>query len=120
MPAVGSPFDVCQRVLLPPALREAQKELDKVTKEKDAAINNQEYEEAARLREAEATSRESVAGTLGYQDTHHLGRDGKVGRVDAAHHKRLPDTRRCAPGKHGHGENNHKKQKQLSTHLTTS
>ncbi|MBA2719986.1 MAG: ATP-dependent Clp protease ATP-binding subunit [Chloroflexi bacterium] len=44
----------------PPALREAQKELDKVTKEKDAAINNQEYEEAARLREAEATSRENV------------------------------------------------------------
>src|SRR6266481_1303938 len=44
----------------PPALREAQKELDRVTKEKDAAINNQEYEEAARLREAEATSRESA------------------------------------------------------------
>ena len=44
----------------PPALREAQKDLDKVTKEKDAAINNQEYEEAARLREAEATSRENV------------------------------------------------------------
>jgi ATP-dependent Clp protease ATP-binding subunit ClpC len=44
----------------PPALREAQKDLDRVTKEKDAAINNQEYEEAARLREAEAASRESV------------------------------------------------------------
>ncbi len=44
----------------PPALREAQKELDRVTKEKDAAINNQEYEEAARLREAEATVRETV------------------------------------------------------------
>jgi ATP-dependent Clp protease ATP-binding subunit ClpC len=44
----------------PPPLREAQKDLDKVTKEKDAAINNQEYEEAARLREAEATSRENV------------------------------------------------------------
>jgi ATP-dependent Clp protease ATP-binding subunit ClpC len=44
----------------PPELREAQKELDRVTKEKDAAINNQEYEEAARLREAEATSRETV------------------------------------------------------------
>ena len=43
----------------PPALREAQKELDRVTKEKDAAINNQEYEEAARLREAEATARET-------------------------------------------------------------
>jgi ATP-dependent Clp protease ATP-binding subunit ClpC len=44
----------------PPALREAQKELDRVTKEKDAAINNQEYEDAARLREEEATSRETV------------------------------------------------------------
>src|SRR5213083_2096075 len=44
----------------PPALREAQKELERVTKEKDAAINAQEYEEAARLREAEATSRETV------------------------------------------------------------
>ena len=44
----------------PPALREAQKELDRLTKEKDAAINNQEYEEAATLRESEATARESV------------------------------------------------------------
>src|SRR5215218_6284311 len=44
----------------PQPLREAQKELDRVTKEKDAAINNQEYEDAARLRETEATSRENV------------------------------------------------------------
>src|SRR5438093_795050 len=44
----------------PPALREAQKELERVTKEKDAAINSQEYEEAATLREAEATSKEKV------------------------------------------------------------
>jgi ATP-dependent Clp protease ATP-binding subunit ClpC len=44
----------------PPALREAQRELDRITKEKDAAINNQEYEEAASLREAEATSKETV------------------------------------------------------------
>jgi ATP-dependent Clp protease ATP-binding subunit ClpC len=44
----------------PPALREAQKDLDRVTKEKDAAINNQEYEDAARLREAEGISRETV------------------------------------------------------------
>src|ERR1700704_2179672 len=44
----------------PPALREAQKELERITKEKDAAINNQEYEEAATLRETEATARESV------------------------------------------------------------
>jgi ATP-dependent Clp protease ATP-binding subunit ClpC len=44
----------------PPALREAQKELERITKEKDAAINAQEYESAATLREAEATSREKV------------------------------------------------------------
>ncbi len=44
----------------PPSLREAQKELERVTKEKDAAINNQEYEEAATLREAEATVKEKV------------------------------------------------------------
>src|SRR6188474_3398337 len=44
----------------PPELRVAQKELDKITKEKDAAINAQEYEQAATLREAEATSRETV------------------------------------------------------------
>src|SRR6187399_496006 len=44
----------------PPDLRVAQKELDRITKEKDAAINAQEYEQAATLREAEATSRETV------------------------------------------------------------
>ena len=44
----------------PPELRIAQKELDRITKEKDAAINAQEYEQAATLREAEATSRENV------------------------------------------------------------
>ena len=36
----------------PPELRAAQKELDRITKEKDAAINAQEYEQAATLREA--------------------------------------------------------------------
>ncbi|MEI7743340.1 MAG: ATP-dependent Clp protease ATP-binding subunit [Chloroflexota bacterium] len=44
----------------PPALRAAQKELDKITKEKDAAINAQEYEQAATLRETESASRENV------------------------------------------------------------
>ena len=44
----------------PPELRAAQKDLERITKEKDAAINAQEYEQAATLREAEATSRESV------------------------------------------------------------
>ena len=44
----------------PPALREAQKELEKITREKDGAINNQEYEEAATLRESEAEARQKV------------------------------------------------------------
>ena len=44
----------------PPELRSVQKELDRITKEKDAAINAQEYEEAARLREAETEARERV------------------------------------------------------------
>jgi ATP-dependent Clp protease ATP-binding subunit ClpC len=44
----------------PPDLRAAQKDLDRITKEKDAAISAQEYEQAAMLREQEATSRETV------------------------------------------------------------
>jgi ATP-dependent Clp protease ATP-binding subunit ClpC len=44
----------------PPTLREAQRELDRVTKEKDAAINNQDYEAAARLRESESEVRGRV------------------------------------------------------------
>jgi ATP-dependent Clp protease ATP-binding subunit ClpC len=44
----------------PPALREAQKALDKINREKDGAINNQEYEQAATLREAEADARKKV------------------------------------------------------------
>src|SRR4029079_7860345 len=49
----------------PPALREAQKDLDRITKEKDAAINNQEYEQAATLREAEAVAREATESLRG-------------------------------------------------------
>src|SRR6478672_12719448 len=44
----------------PPQLREAQRELDRLTKEKDGAINSQDYEAAAKLREDEATLREKV------------------------------------------------------------
>jgi ATP-dependent Clp protease ATP-binding subunit ClpC len=44
----------------PPALREAQKELDRITREKDSAINSQEYEEAATLRESEAEARQKA------------------------------------------------------------
>src|SRR5262245_22900126 len=44
----------------PPELREAQRELDRVAKDKDAAINGQDYEAAAKLRESEAAAREAT------------------------------------------------------------
>ena len=44
----------------PPTLRAAQKELERITREKDSAINSQEYESAASLRESEATARQKV------------------------------------------------------------
>ena len=44
----------------PPALREAQKDLDRITREKDSAINSQAYEDAATLRESEAAARQKV------------------------------------------------------------
>jgi ATP-dependent Clp protease ATP-binding subunit ClpC len=44
----------------PPALREAQNELDRLVRDKEAAGNAQEYDEAARLRELEATAKERV------------------------------------------------------------
>ncbi|HEY8167666.1 MAG TPA: ATP-dependent Clp protease ATP-binding subunit, partial [Candidatus Limnocylindrales bacterium] len=45
---------------VPPDLKAAQKELDRVTKEKDAAINNQDYEGAASLRDAESVAKSAV------------------------------------------------------------
>jgi ATP-dependent Clp protease ATP-binding subunit ClpC len=53
----------------PPALREAQRELDRLTKEKDGAINSQDYEAAAKLREDEATLREKVDALRGEWQT---------------------------------------------------
>ena len=82
----------------PPALRTAQKDLERISKEKDAAINNQEYEEAATLREAEATARESadaparrVAGAdLGRPADGRRGGD-RPGRGDVDRHPGHPD-----------------------------
>jgi ATP-dependent Clp protease ATP-binding subunit ClpC len=44
----------------PPELKEAQRELDRVTKEKEAAINDQDYEVAAGLRDAESTAKDKT------------------------------------------------------------
>jgi ATP-dependent Clp protease ATP-binding subunit ClpC len=42
----------------PPELKEAQRELDRVVKEKESAINDQDYEVAAGLRDAEANAKQ--------------------------------------------------------------
>ena len=64
----------------PPPLREAQRELDRMTKEKDGAINSQDYEAAAKLREDEAALREKV--------------DTPPRRVAGDDRRRRPDGRR--------------------------
>jgi ATP-dependent Clp protease ATP-binding subunit ClpC len=44
----------------PPDLKEAQKELDRVTKEKDTALAGQDYEAAASLRDAETAAKATL------------------------------------------------------------
>src|SRR5439155_4510381 len=44
----------------PKEIRDAQREVDRVTKEKDAAINEQDYEAASRLRDEEAAAKEHL------------------------------------------------------------
>ena len=68
----------------PPALREATKTLDRVTKEKDAAINNQEYEQAATLREAEATAKEKADELRAEWQTQVAGDQPTVGDEEIA------------------------------------
>jgi ATP-dependent Clp protease ATP-binding subunit ClpC len=44
----------------PPQIREAQKELEEITRQKDDAISGQDYEAAARLRDEEAQAKEKI------------------------------------------------------------
>jgi ATP-dependent Clp protease ATP-binding subunit ClpC len=44
----------------PPEIREAQKDLEEVTRQKDEAIAGQDYEAAARLRDEEAQAKENI------------------------------------------------------------
>ncbi|MCU0478551.1 MAG: ATP-dependent Clp protease ATP-binding subunit [Chloroflexi bacterium] len=49
----------------PPPLREAQKELERLGRDKDAAVNAQEYDEASRLRELESSAKDRVEALRG-------------------------------------------------------
>jgi len=44
----------------PPELKQAQRELDEVTREKESAINDQDYEVAANLRDSESNAKDKV------------------------------------------------------------
>ncbi len=69
----------------PPDLREAQKELERVTRDKDSAINTQEYDEATRLREAEASARERVDTLRGEWQAKVAGDQPTVDEEEIAH-----------------------------------
>jgi ATP-dependent Clp protease ATP-binding subunit ClpC len=62
----------------PPELRQAIRELDRVSKEKDAAINAQEYEQAATLREAENEARQRVDDLRGAWQSQQSGEAPEV------------------------------------------
>ncbi len=49
-----------RRSSAPPNIKEAQRDLEEITRQKDEAIANQDYEGAARLRDEEAQGREKI------------------------------------------------------------
>jgi len=68
----------------PPELKEAQRELDRVTKEKEAAINDQDYEVAANLRDAEAKAKDAVEALRGEWNTSRQAEASEVTDEDIA------------------------------------
>ncbi len=59
----------------PPNLKELEQKLDEVRKEKDAAVQSQEFEKAASLRDTEQRLREQV------EDTKKPGKKNKARRT---------------------------------------
>ncbi|HTS14074.1 MAG TPA: ATP-dependent Clp protease ATP-binding subunit [Candidatus Sulfotelmatobacter sp.] len=68
----------------PPELKAAQKELERVTKEKDAAINSQDYEGAATMRDAEEAARSSMDQLRTAWQAHLTEEAPEVGEEDIA------------------------------------
>ncbi|HXX60056.1 MAG TPA: ATP-dependent Clp protease ATP-binding subunit [Candidatus Sulfotelmatobacter sp.] len=68
----------------PPELKAAQKELERVTKEKDAAINSQDYEGAATMRDVEETARASMEELRTAWQAHLTEEAPEVGEEDIA------------------------------------
>ncbi len=69
----------------PPDLREAQKELERIGRDKDAAVNSQEYDEASRLRELESVTKERVEALRGEWQAQVAGDQPTVDEEEIAH-----------------------------------
>ncbi len=69
----------------PPVLREAQKELDRLGRDKEAAVNAQEYDEATRLRELESSAKDKVETLRGEWQAQVAGDQPTVDEEEIAH-----------------------------------
>jgi ATP-dependent Clp protease ATP-binding subunit ClpC len=69
----------------PPALREAQKELERLGRDKDAAVNAQEYDEATRLRELETAAKGRADALRGEWQAQVAGDQPTVDEEEIAH-----------------------------------
>ncbi|MCU0479566.1 MAG: AAA family ATPase, partial [Chloroflexi bacterium] len=69
----------------PPDLREAQKELERIGRDKDAAVNSQEYDEASRLRELESVTKDRVETLRGEWQAQVAGDQPTVDEEEIAH-----------------------------------
>ncbi|MFZ5645656.1 MAG: ATP-dependent Clp protease ATP-binding subunit [Bacillota bacterium] len=68
----------------PPDIKNIEKDLDEVRKEKEAAINNQEFEKAAQLRDSEQSLKKKLESTRESWKQHQGGLELTVGEEDIA------------------------------------
>ena len=69
----------------PPDIKQVEKQLEVIRKEKEAAINSQEFEKAAQLRDKEHGLKQELESTRESWKQNQGGRDLTVGEQDIAH-----------------------------------
>ena len=73
-----------QAFTAPPHIKEMEKRLEEITKEKEAAVNNQEFEKAAQLRDQEQQLKRELEGIREAWRTQKTGEELVVGEEDIA------------------------------------
>ena len=73
-----------QAFTAPPHIKEMEKRLEEITKEKEAAVNNQEFEKAAQLRDQEQQLKKELESTREAWRTQKTGEELVVGEEDIA------------------------------------